>query len=158
MKKNQDIYAGLAIIAFAILMYTQALKLSEMQSVYPKVLLITMMIAGVCITVSSVVKQKKTGVVFKKITLQFLKNEALLPGAYLLVMVLLIKPLGLYVVSFLTILGLCMLEDFIGKRMDKVNLKHILSVALVALVFTAVMYLMFNIVLKLPTPTGIFGF
>lgn len=158
MKKNQDIYAGLGIIAFSVFMYTQTAKLSKMQSVYPKALLIAMAIAGVCIIISAVVKQKKTGVTFKKINLQFLKNETLLPGAYLIVMALLVKPLGLYLVSFLTVLGICLLEDYIGKRFKSITLKHILTVVLVSLLFTGVMYLMFHIVLKLPTPVGILGF
>ena len=85
-------------------------------------------------------------------------TEALLPGAYLIVMAVLVKPLGLYVVSFLTVLGICLLEDYIGKRFKSITLKHILSVVLVSLLFTGVMYLMFHIVLKLPTPVGILGF
>ena len=158
MKKNQDIYAGLGIIAFSLLMLTQASKLSEMQSIYPKILLIGMAIAGACVAISSVIKQKKTGVVYKKITLQFIKNTVLIPGAFLLVCALLVKPLGLYVTVFLLIIGICLIEDYLGKRIKDLTPKHILEVIAVSLVFTVLLYLLFHLVLKLPTPTGIFGF
>lgn len=82
----------------------------------------------------------------------------LLPGGTLLIACMLFHTLGFYVVTFLLVIVLLVMQDRITNGTFNLSPKRMLFCVLFALGETGFMYVMFKLLIHLPTPRGIFGF
>ena len=84
--------------------------------------------------------------------------ESGLPGAVLLAFYALADFLGFYIVSFLVIVVIVFLQEYIVEGRCRFGRKSLVETLVFALVSTILLYVSFSYMLSLPTPTGVFGF
>jgi hypothetical protein len=158
LKKDQDIVIGGIIILFALFLMTQMRSLSFMQSVYPKILVIFMVIAGTGIIFRAIKMIKRTGKSYHVLSLQDIVLQAVIPGSFLIIMSLLLRELGFYINAFIVMTGICLLQDFVLKKKFNITLKSATKVILFSACCSVGLYVSFNVLLHLSTPTGILRF
>ncbi|MDR1732701.1 MAG: tripartite tricarboxylate transporter TctB family protein [Synergistaceae bacterium] len=158
MIKDQDLWAGSAIILFALFLLNSMGSLSFMQSIYPRVLLVLMMVSGVGIIFRAFKTFRRTGKVYHRLPFVDFLLQAAIPGAFVIILSVLITTLGFYAGSFIAMAGICVLQDFVIQGKIDLALKTVTKILLFSAGCSAGLYLCFNVLLHLATPAGFLGF
>lgn len=147
---------GVILIIFSIIAYTQTLDLPEKSALFPQIILYGMAITGVLMVIDAIIKRKKHKAenepTLTKNTFIF---QILIPGAILLITYGLLSQFGFYISSFLLITVLFFYQTYRSYH-AKLTIKHFLKGLLVATIVTVLMYVVFTVLLSLPTPSGRF--
>ena len=157
-KKDQDFLVGGVIILLALFLITQMKSLSFMQSIYPRVLAIAMIIAGLGIILRAAKALKRTGKPYGALSLREFVLQALIPGTFVIVMCLLLRKLGFYATTFIVMLGICIIQDLVINKKIPLSLKYTSKILFFSALSTIALYVSFNVLLNLSTPIGVFGF
>lgn len=158
LKKDQDIQAGIVVILFALPLSTQFGKLSFMQSIYPKLLVALMALSGVGIILRAAAVARRAKQPYRVLSLRDFMLQAVVPGAFVIAMCLLLRRLGFYIDTFIVVAGICLLQDFIIEGRLRITARSAAKIFAFSAGCSAALYVCFNILLKLSTPIGMFGF
>ena len=157
-KKDQDFFVGGFIILFALFLITQMGSLSFMQSIYPRVLAISMIIAGTGIIFRAAMEIKRTGKPYSALSLREFVLQAVIPGTFVIIMCLFLRKLGFYVATFIVMLGICVIQELVIHKKMRFTFNYISKILCFSVFSTVALYISFNVLLNLSTPVGIFGF
>ena len=158
LKKNQDIYLGIIILVIAAIFWQQAFKIRGNAAMLPKFFLVLISISGFGIIGSAIFKQIKTGKTYQKISLREFGLEIALPGTWLCIICFLFRYLGFYLCSFVFIIGVCLMQDYLINGKIELSAKHAGKLLMFSAGSSLFMFLCFRVVLKMLTPIGVFGF
>lgn len=124
----------------------------------PTFVLAFMLLLCVLMFIDGIRKDRKGIDTAADFSLQDFFQGVILPGGTLLIACLLFQTLGFYVVTFLLVIVLLVMQDRITNGKYDFSLKRMLFCVVFALGETGFMYVMFKLLIHLPTPKGIFGF
>ena len=151
-KKSQDVALGAVICLVAAAFLFQTAELAVGAALFPRIALGGMLASGVLIAAKAALSQTGEGY----ITLRGAVRELAVPAAILFGCGALFQVLGFYICSFLIVALVGLYEEYLeGGRPGK---KAVLRTLLLALGVTVFLVLVFALLLRLPTPQGIFGF
>ena len=159
--KNKDVFFGIAVIIFAIAFFNQTLRLPTEPAMFPRILLTMILISGVGMIARALWQQKKGTAEEEnksKMSLKEFGLNALLPAGILIVMVYLMRFLGFYLGSFLLFIVIFIMQDLIINKRFSLRGKEIFKLILSTVGVTVLLYIVFSILLRLPTPIGPLGF
>ena len=157
VRKDQDIQSGVVIILIALALSTQFGKLSFMQSIYPKLLVAAMGLSGVGIIAKAFLALRRTQRAHRVLTLRDFILQAAAPGAFVVILCLLLPTLGFYADAFIVVAGICLLQDFVISGRQGFSARLIARVLLFSAGVTVFLYVVFSVLLKLSTPKGFLG-
>lgn len=159
-KGNADFFFGIAVIVFAVTGYmvTVTTIKDHTSSLMPKLIFAFMGIMGLGMSVSSVRTRMKGYEDATKVSPSEITGGILLPGAFLIGAYILIDFLGFYVAEFILIVALMYLQEMVTNGKIVFRTRRLAIVLAFATCAIVVMYLIFKLVFKLPTPIGIFNF
>ncbi|WP_416147548.1 tripartite tricarboxylate transporter TctB family protein [Salipaludibacillus sp. HK11] len=151
-----NVIFGVVLIIFSIIAYIQTLDLPDRSALFPQIILYGMAITGVLMIIDALIKRKKqkeeNESTLTKNTFIF---HIVIPGAILLTAYGLLSQLGFYITSFLLIMVLFFYQTYRSYE-AKLTVRHFLKGLLVATIVTVLMYVVFTVLLSLPTPSGRF--
>jgi hypothetical protein len=156
--KDQDIKLGIFSVLFGLIFLTQASKLPERIGVYPKFCIIAIIGFGALIAIKAVIDIKKKQKYFHGMSISKFLVEAAIPGGGLLIACLLLDILGFYICSFLILMTVCYLLDFLITKTLNQGFRSFFIVLSFSLMSVLFLYVCFNLLLQLPTTRGVFGF
>jgi asparagine N-glycosylation enzyme membrane subunit Stt3 len=157
-KKNYDLIFGLIVVLSSIALLLETKGMNEQVALFPVGSLVFILFMGVGIAGKSIYDALKGKARATKITSSEVLAGVIAPGGILLIASLLIEFAGFYVVTFAFIIALMFLQDKVSKGKFDFTLKRIVVIIVFSAVVSIVMYIIFNILLRLATPKGIFGF
>lgn len=159
-KGNADFILGIAVIVFAVtgFMVTVTTIKDSASALMPKLIFAFMGIMGGGMSIRSICTRMKGYEDTTKVSSSEITGGILLPGAFLISAYLLIEFLGFYVAEFILIIALMYLQEMITNGKITFRLKRFGGVLVFATCAIVVMYLIFKLIFKLPTPVGILGF
>lgn len=146
---KNDLYTGVLLVFFSVFLYVNSFNLSDVAAFYPRVMLFIIGAIGVILIIRPIKKTPKNKKETKKIRPDNLIRNISVNIIALLLFWILAPILGFYVALFLYV-GLMSL--FIGGnwRYDKILNSFIYSTF-----FVTVLYVTFNMLLRLQTPSGV---
>lgn len=153
---------GVVILWFSLISYQQVRTINKNSAMFPKLIILLLFISGVGLTASSIFALIKEG---RKETPEedvgYLTKEMFLfqlvfPGIIFLVNLLLLKLLGMYITTFFLVSMLMIYQEFLLGSLKK-SKKFFLVVGLYGVGAAIGMYLIFSVLLSMPTPIGVFG-
>lgn len=139
-----NIIIGFLIVLFTILLHNQVSQLPEEIAIYPKIVNITMLSLGIILIITSLLKQSFEEYIpvfsFKAITMTI---------------ILLVAYIFLDILGFFTTIGILSLFTNVYAT-NSWSLKTITKGVLFSVIFTVFLYIIFNSLMTLITPKGIF--
>ncbi|MGE4272044.1 MAG: tripartite tricarboxylate transporter TctB family protein [Desulfitobacterium sp.] len=147
-KSRTDIIAGLACLVVVLMFFVQGKNLSPEANLYPQVLEVCIALIGIFLVIRGVVTAKTSEQVAE---VDFDKVKGVVIVIASIIYVAAIYFIGFYV-STVFFLALC--SWYLSKK--GLNLRAIGISAGFALFLTVMLYLLFTVLLKVPTPEGIF--
>lgn len=151
-KRTQDRVLGAVIFLVAAAFFTQTMELSAMAALLPRIALGGMMIAGVLIICVPGHSANTDGY----ITGKEMFRELIVPAAILFGCGMLFRVLGFYICSFLIMALLGFYEEYLEN--GRLQRPTVCRSLLRALAVSGLLYVVFAVFLRLPTPEGILGF
>ena len=152
MKGN--IVFGTIIVLFSIAAYTQTTDLPPQSALFPKVILWAMGITGLLMILDAVVKGRKgkeesgTSIPRRDLIYQILIPGGIMLGAYIL-----LRLFGFFITSFILVAFLFYYQTYKSYG-TKLSLRHGAKGLIFSASVTAVMFVIFSLLLGLPTPSG----
>lgn len=151
-KKSQDRVLGAVIFLVAAAFFTQTMELSAMAALLPRIALGGMMIAGVLIICIPGPSANADGYITGKEMIQ----QLIVPAVILFGCGMLFRVLGFYICSFLIMVLLGLFEEHLEN--GQLQKSTVYQSLLRALIVSSLLYLIFAVFLRLPTPEGFLGF
>jgi hypothetical protein len=156
--KDQDIKLGIFSILFGLIFLTQTSKLPEKVKLYPQFCIVAIIGLGALIAIKAVIDIKKGQKYFHGMSISRFLVEAVIPGGVLLIACLLLDILGFYICSFLILMTVCYLQDFLITKTLNQGFRSFFIVLSFSLMSVLFLYVCFKLLLQMPTTRGIFGF
>lgn len=157
-KKNYDLIFGLVVVLSSIALLFETKGMNEQVALFPVGSLIFILIMGVGIAGKSMYDALKEKAGATKITFSEVLAGVIAPGGILLIASLFIEYAGFYAVIFAFIIALMFLQDRVSKGKFDFTPKRIAIIIVFSALVPIAMYVIFNMLLHLATPKGIFGF
>jgi hypothetical protein len=157
-KKNDYCFIGIGSVVLAgILLY--ALKDTKFDAaMVPRLICGMMMFLGVVMIVDSYLKYKKNQGTSMDLVLKDFTVGIILPGIIVLMAAFMLRLLGFYISAFIVIVAIFYLQDVLAGKTFKISVGRVFYYFLFACGVSVFMFVMFNVLLGLPTPPGIFEF
>jgi hypothetical protein len=158
--KGNDYFIFGVITAFAAFLILISLKSVKPEAaLLPKAILYFMPAMSVCMIIDSIFKKYiRNTEISLNVKLSEIAEGVLVPGLILVIASLSVDYLGFYLMAFLLIIAIFVLQSRITESKYNFSLKKIVIWLGFSAVTTLFMFFVFNIMLNLPTPRGIFGF
>lgn len=155
---DQDMKFGSILIFLSCILVWQVFSLPPSSALYPRALIYLTAFSGLGILFSAYRNFRDKGIPYRKLSFRDFLFESGLPGAVLLAFFSLAESLGFYVVSFLVIIAVSVLQEYIVEGRYRLTRKSAIETFIFAAGTTILLYVSFSFLLSLPTPTGVFGF
>jgi hypothetical protein len=118
-------------------------------------LLIQDLLAGIKESAASTGETRESKYISKTAVGDFVR-QILMPASILIISVALLKYMGFYAVSAFAIIAIMLYQDWIDRV--KPNIPIFLKHVIFSVCVITGLYILFNLILSLPTPRGVFGF
>ncbi|WP_169819209.1 tripartite tricarboxylate transporter TctB family protein [Anaerobacillus arseniciselenatis] len=146
----------MVLILFSILAYTQTGDMPSQSAMFPRIVLYGIGITGLLMIVDTLIKVKRGKATNdSSLTLNSFIFQILIPGAFLLITYQLLTIFGFYISAFFLIMVVFFYQTYRANNI-KITGKHFLKGLIVAVLITAIMYIIFTLLLGLPVPSGSF--
>jgi hypothetical protein len=158
LKNNYDFILGLVIVLGSIALLPETKRMNEQAALFPVSSLVFTLIMGVGIAGKGIYDALKGKAGTKRIAFSEVLAGFIAPGVVLLVASLFIEYAGFYTVVLAFTVVLMFLQDRISTGKFDFTPKRIAVIIVFSILVTVAMYIIFNVILHLATPKGIFGF
>ncbi|PTL38741.1 tripartite tricarboxylate transporter TctB family protein [Alkalicoccus saliphilus] len=152
---KSSVILGIVTIIFAGLAWTQTVGLPEQSSLFPRVILGSMGVVGVLMLIDGIRGGKQSSSEDTGLSRSVFVFQIVIPGLIMLFGYFLLTMVGFFVTSFIIIIILYLYQIY---RMNekRPTARDLIRGAILAASVTLAAYLMFSVVLGLPTPSGRF--
>jgi hypothetical protein len=165
-KKNvQDFWTGCFIIFFSVTFLTQTNNIAKNSALFPKGILVILIFSGTGLSISSLIGIVRSCFGGKDnlqegsyITKTELVRQCLIPGAILLSVCLFLKILGFYICTAQAVFLFNLFQEYLFQSKLIINKRTVTESLIFGIGTAASMYVIFGLLLSLPTPKGIIGF
>ena len=151
IKNKTDFFLGLGIIAFMAFVWTHTFKLPQSVRMVPRFVLGVSIMAGAGISIQSLFRKDSQG---ERHGSRFSSKTAIEISllVFSIVMLLLVRAIGMYVSLFLILTAISLV---IVHFQDGLTLRNGLSTVFYDAMVGVVVYLLFHVVLRVSTPSGV---
>ena len=150
---KSDLYTGLILIVFSIFLYINSFNLANVVAFYPRIMLVIICLIGVIFILRPIKKFEKDKINIQSISSDVLnkkiKNMSII--TITLIIFWLAAPIVGYYLSLFFYVYFVILLIGGSWRISEIVKSFIYSIT-----FVIVLYIMFKLILKIQTPTGIF--
>ncbi|WP_100374494.1 tripartite tricarboxylate transporter TctB family protein [Bacillus sp. FJAT-45037] len=151
---NSNIVLGIIILIFSAFAWTQTGELPNQSALFPKLIIIGLGITGVLMIVDTIIKRDKSGKrVENDLDRQVIVFQILIPGLILVLAYFSLILFGFYVTSFLLVITVFFYQNY-RTNQQKITKRLSLKAIVFAGIVTSFMYVLFTLLLNLPTPQG----
>lgn len=147
--KQLNILLSVVTLIICAVFWSSAVNIVEPADVYPKALIIVIGSLAVVILIQALFFKKDDSKVYPFANLKY--NRVITTIIFAFVYYFGVEYIGFYVSSFIFII---VLSFFLGKKEDR-TLKEFAKLIVISLVVTAIIYLGFDVFLKVPTPDAL---
>ncbi|WP_035722873.1 tripartite tricarboxylate transporter TctB family protein [Gracilibacillus boraciitolerans] len=152
---------GAVLILFSIFAYKETLNIEEHDAaLFPTIIVVAIGITGILLIIDEFIRKKvahnKGGEDYQNnttLTFKMFVTKIAIPGLLMIGAYFLITIVGYYITSFLLIIVIYTYHTYLSDK-SKITLKHFGKSLLFSGVAVGVMYVLFTILIGLPTPSG----
>lgn len=158
LKGNDYFIFGVVTAVVSILLLISLKDVKHDAAILPEATLIFMLVMSGLMMIDSIIKYMRKVDTSLKVSFAEMAGGVLVPGMILIAASLVIEYLGYYIMTFLLVMAIFMLQSKITNSRLVADPKKILLWLIFSVATTVFMYFIFGMMFRLPTPRGIFGF